>query len=273
MSRHANKDVVRAVMSVEQAIQFVPVFVLVFFRVAGLMIFAPLFGSDRIPRRVKLLLALVLALGLCPSIDEPVRLPETMWGLTLGIGGEMMFGLAMGMVLSFTFIAAQWAGEMIGQQMGINLGEVFDPQFGQSGSLVGNIYFMLTLVIFLLIGGHREMIRGVRMSFDSLPLLSLGVDLDLLETLFGLLQSCTTLAVQLAAPMLVTMLVVDLALGCIGKAMPQMNIMTAGLSLRSLLGIAVIVVGLSLTVAVIGGELNNAMEFVQVRWATPPTAQ
>jgi flagellar biosynthetic protein FliR len=256
-------------MSIDEAIQFVPTFVLVVFRIAGMMIFAPLFGSDRIPGRVRVPLALVLAAGMSATVREPVVLPATTWELTIGIAGEMAFGLAMGMVLSFVFIAAQWAGEMIGQQMGMNLGEVFDPQFGASGSLVGNLYFMLTLVVFLAIGGHREMVRGIRMSFDALPLLSLGVDRDLLNTLVGLFQSCTTLAVQLAAPMLVTMLVVDLALGCIGKAMPQMNILTAGLSLRSLLGVAVILVGLTLTINVLDGELKHAMEFVQVRWSTP----
>jgi flagellar biosynthetic protein FliR len=257
------------VMSLEQVLQFVPTFVLVFFRVAGLMIFAPLLGSARIPARIKVLLGLVLALGMCASVRSPVTLPHTTWELALGIGGEMAFGIAMGMVLSFTFVAAQWAGEMIGQQMGLNLSEVFDPQFGASGSLIGELYFMLTLVVFLLTGAHRVMIAGLRKSFDALPLLSLAIDRPLLDTLVGLFESCTVLAVQLAAPMLVTTLVVDLALGCIGKAMPQMNVLTAGLSIRSLLGFAVIVVGLALTTGVIGSRLTEAMEFVQLRWSAP----
>lgn len=256
-------------MSLEQTLYFVPVYVLVVFRLAGLMIFAPLLGSGRIPRRLKTIFALVLAAGMCASVKSPPTLPQTPWELALGIGGEMAFGLAMGMVLSFTFIAAQWAGEIIGQQMGLNISEVLDPQFGASGSLVGDLYFMLTLVVFLAIGGHRDMIRGIRASFGSLPLLSLGIDRPLFDTLVGLFQSCTTLAMQLAAPMLVTMLVVDLALGCIGKAMPQMNVLTAGLTIRSLLGLAVIIVGITLTVNVISGELADAMRFVQLRWSAP----
>src|SRR5690349_11629651 len=105
-------------------LQNIPTFVLVFFRVAGLMLAAPLFGSANIPRRVKVLLAIVLAFGLAPSVGRPA-LPETVWALAAGIGGELIFGIAMGMALSFTFIAANWAGEIIGQQMGLNLGEVF----------------------------------------------------------------------------------------------------------------------------------------------------
>ena len=256
-------------MPLDDLINFVPTFVLVFFRLAGLMLFAPLLGSGRIPRRIKAMLALVLAAGMCGSVRGPAALPPTTWELAIGIACEMAFGLAMGMVLSFTFIAAQWAGEKIGQQMGLNMSEVLDPQYGKAGSLIGDLYFMLTLVIFLVIGGHRAMIRGIHMSFEMLPLLSLGVDRPLLDAIVGLFQSCTTLAVQLAAPLLVTMLVVDLALGCIGKAMPQMNVLTAGLSIRSLMGLAVMVVGVALTSGVISSELSEAMKFVQLKWAAP----
>ena len=89
----------------------------------------------------------------------------------------MAFGIAMGMVLSFTFIAAQWAGEMIGQQMGLNISEVFDPQFGAGRVAHRRLYFMLDA------GGvpadrraSRDDPRACAMSFRSLPLLSLGVD-------------------------------------------------------------------------------------------------
>src|SRR5688572_1576074 len=141
-------------------LQLVPTYVLVFFRLAGMTLFAPLFGSARIPRRVKVLLVAVLALGITGGV-APAQFPLSTWDLAVAIGGEMGFGLAMGMVLSLVFVAAQWAGEMIGQQMGLNLGEVFDPQFGSSGSVLGDLYFMLTLVIFLSVGGHRAMLRGV----------------------------------------------------------------------------------------------------------------
>src|SRR3954469_6717165 len=109
-------------MTVGQLLNFVPVFALVFFRLAGLMLFAPLFGSSRIPRRVKIMFALVLAMAISSSLHiDASRLPQTTWGMAIGIGGEILFGLALGTVVSFVFIAAQWAGEIIGQQMGLNI--------------------------------------------------------------------------------------------------------------------------------------------------------
>jgi flagellar biosynthetic protein FliR len=253
----------------DDVLQHVPVFVLVLFRIAGMMLFAPLFGSARIPRRVRVMLAVILAMGMSAGVAAPAHLPDTPWQLALGIGGEMMFGLAMGMILSLVFIAAQWAGEIIGQQMGFNLSEVFDPSFGKQGSLIGDMYFMLTLVIFLAIRGHHAMLIGVRASFDALPLLSVGINQSLLDTLAGLLQASTALAIQLAAPMLVTMLIVDLSLGFIGKTMPQLNIMAAGLSMRSALGMVVVIAGLSLTSNVIRGALVDSMQQMSTAWTTP----
>src|SRR5687767_14136673 len=127
---------------------FVCLFVLVFFRTAGLMLAAPLFGSSKIPRRVKVMLALVMAAGLVNGVEMPARMPADVLLLTFAIGGELIFGLIMGLGLSLTFIAISWAGEIMGQQMGFNLAESFDPAMGSGGSLVGDLYFMLTLVIF-----------------------------------------------------------------------------------------------------------------------------
>lgn len=249
----------------DSLVQFVPTFTLVFFRIAGMMLFAPLFGSARIPRRLKVLIALVLSAGLVGGLDPHVSLPSSYWELAVGIGGELVFGIAMGMAMSFVFIAAQWAGEIIGQQMGLNLSETFDPQFGQRGSLIGDMYFMFTLVIFLTLrplGGHHAMLRGIRESFVALPLLSVGMNHSAFDLIVGLFQACTALTMQLAAPMLVTMLIVDLALGFISKTVPQLNIMTAGLAVRAGLGMVVLIFGLILTSDVLRHALVESLNRV-----------
>jgi len=252
----------------DSVFQFVPTFILVVFRLAGMALYAPLFGSARIPRRVRVMLILVLGLAFSQGVKAPIALPDTSWGMALGIAGEMAFGLAMGMVMSFVFVAVQWAGEIISQQMGFSLGGLIDPEYGGQSSVMGDLYFMFTLVIFLLIGGHRAMLRGVRESFDTLPLLSLGVNHELLMTLLDLLYSATILALQLASPILVTLLIVDLVLGLIGRTMPQMNVMSAALSVRAGLGILIVWLGLNLTGTTIGRAIERSMEQVRTGWTT-----
>jgi flagellar biosynthetic protein FliR len=251
---------------------FVYLFVLVFFRTAGLMLAAPLFGSSKIPRRVKVMLALVMAAGLVNGVAMPARMPTDVLLLTFAIGGELIFGLIMGLGLSLTFIAISWAGEIMGQQMGFNLAESFDPAMGSGGSLVGDLYFMLTLVIFMFIGGHRAMVLGLAESFKTLPLLQAGLSRDLFDLFASLLTAATVLAVKVAAPMLVTMLVVDVALGFLGKTVPQINVMNAGLTLRSGLGIGVLVVGLILTSEVMRQSLFESVERVTAVWTSKGAA-
>ena len=257
----------------DSALQFVSVFVLVVFRLAAMTLYAPLFGSTRIPRQVRVMLLLVLAAGITPGVRPPRVLPDSAWQLAVGIGGEIAFGLAMGMVLSLVFVAVQWAGEIIGQQMGLSLGEVFDPQFGGQSTVVGDLYFMFTLVVFLIVGGHREMIRAVRASFDALPLLSVGVNQDVLKLLLDLLHAATILAFKLAAPVLVTMLVVDLVLGLIGRTIPQMNVMSAALSIRAGIGILVVCLGIYLTADVVKTATAGAMRQTRIGWTSPRGAR
>jgi len=245
-----------------QAFEIIPVYVLVVFRIGAMMIFAPVLGSRCIPRRIKAMMACVLALGLAQGVSLPQNIPQTPWGLAVGLGGEIIFGLAMGMMLNFVFTAAQWAGELIGQQMGFGLGESFDPQSGSQGSIIGDTYLLLATVIFLGINGHHAMIQAVSDSFRTLPLMSATFNRSMLDLLLGLLQSATGLAVRMTAPILVTMLLADLSLGFIGKTVPQLNILTAGITVRSLVGLIVLIVGVGLTSDVIRQSMFSMMKTV-----------
>ncbi len=253
-------------IELDHLLQSVPAFVLVLTRLGAMMIFAPFLGSGRIPRRVRVMMALALAAALTPNVPLPVAVPDELWLLSVAMMGELLFGLAMGMVMAFVFTAAQWAGEIIGQQMGFNISEVFDPQFGQAGSLMGDLYFMLTLTIFLLMHGHHAMLIGINQSFVHLPLMSVKVDPSLLALMTGLLTASTELAFRLAAPLLVTMLVVDLILGFVGKTMPQFNVLSAGMSMRSLIGLVVVIAALSITSETIHDALLDAMYTVIEAW-------
>ena len=246
-------------MSLEQALELGPLFVLVVFRIAGMILVSPLFGSARVPRQVKLMFALVMSAGLVPGVAMP-QMPPTMWQLALGLAGELVFGLAIGTALSFAFVAVHWAGEVIGQQMGFGLGQIYDPQFGQSGSVVSDLHFLLAMVIFLIVGGHYAFLRGVQETFVTLPLLSVGIDRALFDVVVGLLSSATALAIQLSAPVLVAMLVTDVVLGFLSKTVPQINVMSTGLSLRSIVGMVVLMFGIGLGSEVIGDAMMDSMK-------------
>jgi flagellar biosynthesis protein FliR len=255
----------------EHVATWAPAFVLVLFRIAGIFVMAPMLGSSRIPKRARVMMVLVIAVGMAGAVGQPVVLPGDLATLTVAIGGELIFGIAMGTVVSLVFVAAQWAGEIIGQQMGLSIVSAFDPQFGGAGSLVGDLYYMLALVIFMspLVNGPAALLTGVHASFAALPLMSVGMNAGVLDLMTGMLAAAAVLAIQLAAPMLLTMLIVDVALGCIGKTMPQLNVMSAGLSIRVLVGLLVVIVGIKVTGDVIGRALNGYVERTATFYATP----
>lgn len=257
---------------INYALTFVPTYAMVLVRVASMFLFSPLFGSGRVPRPVKAAIACVLAVCITPNV-APVVLPDNIYALVAGITAEMLFGLAMGMIMSLVFVAAQWAGEIIGQQLGFNLGEVFDPQFGAAGSVISDLLFMLTLVIFLCVGGHHAMLHGLYKSFQYLPLLSITTTNPAggFELLTGLLLSCTVLVARLVAPTIVAMLLADVVLGFISKTLPQLNVMSAGMPIRSMLGMLVIAAGITYTNEVMRSEIVDSAFTVQKAWITPWT--
>lgn len=236
-------------------------FALVFVRVAGLMLMAPLFGSARVPRRFKLLIALVMAVPMFhfdASVDLPMQMTST-GTLIVGLAGELLLGLCLGLTVALVFIAAQWSGEMVGQQIGFNMAQTFDPQFGGGGSLVGDLGFMLATAVFLIIGGHRQLVIGVHESLVALPPLSFGISRELFNSLLGFLTAATVLALRLSAPMFVTMIIVDVAMGCISRTVPQLNVMSAGMAVRMVLGLIVLVVGIGTTATVIEEAIGHAL--------------
>lgn len=239
-------------------------FVLTFFRVAGLMLMAPLFGSGRVPRRFKLMMAAVMAMAMMTSLNVTAwTMPQNLGQMVIGLLGEILFGLALGMIVSFVFIAAQWAGSMISQQIGLSMSEVFDPQYGGAGSIIGDMYFMLTTATFLIVGGHRQLVIGTHESLLHVPPLALVFDQNLFDLIVRMLTSATILSMRLAAPMFVTMIVVDVAMGCISKTVPQLNVMSAGMAMRGMLGMIVMYIGVPIAVGVVGTDLDSALVIVR----------
>jgi flagellar biosynthesis protein FliR len=247
-------------MTLIELANFAPVFLLIVFRVAGVMLMSPFFSSMRVPNVYRVFFAVVVALGMAGIDWQKITMPGDLLSLTFALTGEFLFGMAMGMMIALVFIAAQWAGEMVGQQVGFSLGTVFDPQFGGAGSPIGDLYFYLTLVIFLLIGGHRLMLQGVHESLVILPPMSLVMNADLLSLLLSVFNAATVLALRVAAPVFVTLLIADVAMGFLSKTIPQFNILSAGLGFRTVVGLIVLVFGIASTGTVIETSLTETLE-------------
>ena len=205
-------------------------------RLAGLFVLAPVFGERALPRRLALLMAVVVALPLAGRVD--VAAVEWSWaGLTLAVAGEAMVGLAMGYVARLMFVGVEIGAFHISQQMGLSLAEVYGGQ--ERADPLRPMLHLLALVIFLAVGGQRLMLSAVARSFETLPPLAL-TRADVLDVVVGLLGASFVLALKVAAPVLLAMLLAGVLLGLLQRTAPTLNILSVGLPLRVLLGLVLV---------------------------------
>jgi len=212
---------------------------LVFVRVSGLLLAAPFFGQNSIPTRVRVLAGAVLAYSLAGFATGP--LPEYIAhdvGFVLVVLVEAGTGLLIGFTARLIFWAVNFAGTIMGYQMALSLSQTFNPMTGASSNPLGQILSYTFLLAFLLLDGHHMLLRALAQSFEAIPLggglLAPGGPL-----LLDWMADFFRIALRLAAPFLVLLFFVDVALGIFATLIPQANLFTLSLPAKLIVGIAI----------------------------------
>src|SRR6185295_9975810 len=212
-------------------------FLLAFFRLGAMLAWAPVIGHRSIPVMHRAGLAAALALVLAPTLGVPARpggLDPVGW--VIAAAGEVFVGLAIGFVAQLAVVAADLAGEFIGFEMGLSIGVVFNPSTGGQEGLVTRVLNALALLLFLAVNGHHLVIRVVAVSFERLrpgAALEPAMAGGLLSLGGKLLES----GIALAAPVVGVLVVLNVALGLIGRVAPQSNVFLVALPLSIGLGL------------------------------------
>ncbi|MBZ5706033.1 MAG: flagellar biosynthetic protein FliR [Acidobacteriia bacterium] len=227
-------------------------------RIGGVMVFSPFLGSLSVPMQVKAGLTLALTALLYPAYAFP-RIESSLLGWTRIALGEAVIGLLLGLTLNFILEAAQFAGQMIGMQMGFSLVNILDPQTQVDTPVLSIFSQLVALLIFLQLDVHHWLLRGLAASFSYLPP---GAAWPKLGLTAGVLQAAGSLwlvGLQIAAPVVAATLLADIALGFLGKASPQLPVLFFGLSIKSLLGLVVLVGTLALWPRVFERQFSAAI--------------
>jgi len=207
-------------------------------RVTGLLVVAPFLGSAAVPTRIKIGLAFLLTLFLAPLVPAvPAALSAP--ALAVLLLGEFAIGFLLGFTLQLIFEAGQIAGQVCGVQMGYSLASIVNPDNSQADSAVlSTFYELIVLLLFIQIGVPHWLLRGLARSFDYLPPGHLSLTGPAVSALFKFAAGMFVAGLQIAAPVLVASLFADVALGFIGKASPQLPVLFVGISIKNLLGLA-----------------------------------
>ncbi|TWT44304.1 flagellar biosynthesis protein FliR [Phycisphaerae bacterium RAS1] len=222
-----------------------PLFALVASRLAGLILFQPILTSLAVPPNLRVLLVLGLAAMTTPFVSLPAPAPDSPLAFLVAMGGELLLGAALGLASLVCFVGLQMGGLLIAQESGSAFGAIADPSTNEEMSELSVFYAQMGAVVFLITGGHRVVLSICLDSLTALPLLAdvnslqRGAEVALNAATVGL-----ELAVRVAAPTVLTLFLVNIAMGFISKALPQLNVLSVGFSMKSLIGFALIAASL-----------------------------
>jgi flagellar biosynthetic protein FliR len=215
-------------------------------RVGGIMAAWPVLGGRMVPPRVKAGLALALALVLLPSVG-PSALPEQGPRLVAGLVAEFLTGLVIGLAARTLFAGIELAGDMMGAQMGLGVVQLFDPASAQPTGIVGQYYQLVASLVFLSLDGHLLVVQAIAWSFTAVPPFGARMSAALAEDVLRVTAGLFLVALKLAAPVMATLLLVNLVLAAIGRAVTQINVFL--LSFPVTIGAGFLVVGAALPFA------------------------
>ncbi len=213
---------------------------LVFVRIGGVFVAAPILGHNVMPAQVRILIAVLLAYGYAGLLPENA-LPASVIhpvGLFVAFCIEAVTGLLLGFTAQLIFWIVEFTGEIVGFQMGLSLAHIYNPVDGSFSNPLGRFLTVTLTLLFLAMDGHHHILNAMALSFSVVPLGGANLAaagppmLDWVGYFFRT-------AMQLAAPFMVLVFLIDVCLGVFARVVPQANLFFLGLPLKLLVGMSI----------------------------------
>jgi flagellar biosynthetic protein FliR len=217
---------------------------LIALRIATVFVLTPLFALGGLPGRIRLLFVLIMSVSLVSAlaIPPPAAL-HSLGGLVIAAVGELLFGALLAFGLFAVFATFQLAGRMIDLQMGFGVASLIDPATRAQAPLLGTLLNLIAVAVFFAVDGHLMLIRGLAFSIEHLPpgVSFAAIDTGSVVAQFG---GMFVYALALAAPVLIVLFLVDVAMAVMARTMPQLNVFIVSMPLKIMVGLLVLIVSI-----------------------------
>ena len=215
-----------------------------FLRISAFLVAIPAIGGAFVPRRIRALLAITMTLVMAPVITQslPAEQILSLVGVLAALQ-EVALGLIMGFVTQLVFDAVTLGAQTVSMSMGLGFAVFLDRVSGVNIPVIGQFYLMLSLLIFLSVNGHLQLVQMLADSFSSAPIGAVDLtaaDANAVLTFSGQLFVG---AMRIALPAVTTLLIVNLSFGVMSRAAPSMNLFAVGFPISMLLGFVVVYLG------------------------------
>lgn len=216
---------------------------LVFIRFSALLLMSPLFAIAQVPVQIRVLLLLFLSLILTLSLGITLPAVSLNFAQLIYYGfSELIIGAAMAFGLFAAFAAFSFGGRILDFQMGFGVASLIDPATDQQAPLIGTFLNMLGVMVFFLVDGHHLLLKGLAHSLSQYPP---GQPVHfMLEAVVMQFGAMFTYAIMLVAPVIFTILLIDVAMAVAARTMPQVNMFIVMLPLKIFVGLVVLMLSL-----------------------------
>jgi flagellar biosynthetic protein FliR len=237
-------------------------FFLVLARVSPLFLLAPLFSSKMVPARARGIVAVGLALGIAPIAmnagDEAV-LPTAILELGGLVLKEMLVGLGFAFALAALFAAIQVAGSLLDTLIGFSFGALVDPITGTNGGVLNQLYALVGVMIFVVIGGDAWVIQGLARSYEAIPLADAPAIGSLVEGAQVAYSGIFAAAIEVCAPVLIAVVLCDVGFGLVNRVVPQLNVFAVGFPAKVTVGLVLVGASLPFVAGWLGDEMQASV--------------
>ena len=221
-------------------------FALVLTRLSGLLVTGTfVFGHSGVPVKIRALVALALAMLVTPTLTGTfVPTPSTVFDLAWLVAGELAVGATLGVGLAALMGGLSLAGDVIDQQAGVSLGQVFNPASGDMTTQTGTFFVTVMTAVLLAVepfGIEEQMVRGLLDTFETIPPGGASFSPSVAEVLISLGEQGIVLGLKVAAPLIAVASLVSITLGFLGASVPQVNVLVLGLAVRAAVSLFVLV--------------------------------
>jgi len=228
--------------TIEFLLQSVDLFLLVFMRVTGIFVAAPIYSNENTPMIARVGLSAMISFILIPLVAGTVTIDSSNLFLFAGFAIQELFvGILIGFVGAIFFSLSSLAGTLLDRQTGFEMVNAIDPLSDMEMPLFGSFYNILFVLIFLNINGHHLFLRALHDSYLQIPIAhSITISDDLVRGIIDFFRDMTVMAFILSLPVVVTSFLANVVLGIFAKTMPQINVFLIGMPLNIVVGMLTI---------------------------------
>ncbi len=216
----------------------IDLYMLVFARMAGIILFNPLLSRNTIPAMLRTAIAGAITILITPMLSAPDNYSTGMLDFLLYFGKEIFIGFLLGYVFNIFYFMLITAGDILDMSFGFAMAKVFDPATNIQSAFTANIMNLLFILYFFATDSHLILI-GI--AVESYDLFSIGVGglslLSACEFAVNIFGSAFGLAMKLAFPFMAVEFILEVSMGILMKLIPQIHVFVIEFQFKIMLAI------------------------------------